>query len=170
MRAPSWVPDPSETSLQRWECRLQKQRSFWDRQNQHNFWHRPHFGLQTSSHLPRQRRGVCSGGLFQNKWGSHLGTWIPQRPVWAGQLMDCEGWARGLQKQHSSWNRPPFELLTSGHLPHQRRGVRHGGLFQSRWGSHLVSCILRRPVCAGEHADCKGNTSLGAGPVSGLHL
>jgi hypothetical protein len=32
--------------------------SFWDRQKQHSFWGRPRFGLQTSGHLPCQRRGV----------------------------------------------------------------------------------------------------------------
>jgi hypothetical protein len=41
---------------------------------------------------------------------------------------------------------------------------------QSRWESHLVSCVPRRPVCAGECADCRGNTSSGTGPVSSLHL
>jgi hypothetical protein len=41
---------------------------------------------------------------------------------------------------------------------------------QSRWGSHLVSQVPQRPVCAGESTDCRGNTSSGTGPVSGLHL
>jgi hypothetical protein len=40
----------SETTLHRRECGLQKLHSFWDR---------PYFGLQTSRHLPHQRRGVC---------------------------------------------------------------------------------------------------------------
>jgi hypothetical protein len=32
--------------------------SFWDRQKPHSFWGRPHFGLQTSGHLPCRRRGI----------------------------------------------------------------------------------------------------------------
>jgi hypothetical protein len=33
--------------------------SFWDRQKPQSFWGRPLFWLQTSGHLPFQRRGVC---------------------------------------------------------------------------------------------------------------
>jgi hypothetical protein len=55
-REPPWVPDPSKTSLHRWVFRLQKQHSFWDRSL---------LGLQTSGHLPHQRRGECPGGGAQ---------------------------------------------------------------------------------------------------------
>lgn len=64
VREPPWVPDPSETSLLRWECGLQKLHRFWDRQKQHSFWNRPCFGLHTFRYLPHQRRGVCLGGLW----------------------------------------------------------------------------------------------------------
>jgi hypothetical protein len=76
---PSWVPDPSETSLRTWECGLQKWHSFWDK---------PLLGLQTSRHLPRQRRGVHPGGLFLLRSGSHFGSWIPQRLVCTGESVD----------------------------------------------------------------------------------
>ena len=63
-------------------------------------------------------------------------------------------------------------------------GCRHPGTFpargkvttwegsdlQSRLGNHLVSWVPRRPVCAGDHADFRGNPSSGTGPVLGLHL
>jgi hypothetical protein len=41
--------------ISRWECGLQKQ---------HSFWGSPHFGLQTSRYLPRQRRSGHLGGLW----------------------------------------------------------------------------------------------------------
>jgi hypothetical protein len=41
---------------------------------------------------------------------------------------------------------------------------------QSRSESHLVSRVPWRPVCEGELPDCRGNTSSGTDPVSGLHL
>ena len=43
--------------------RLQKGHSFCDRHKQESFLDRPHFGHQTSSYLPCQRRGVQPGGL-----------------------------------------------------------------------------------------------------------
>ena len=46
----------SETTLHRRECGLQKLHSFWDR---------PYFGLQTSRHLPHQRRGIAQKGSFR---------------------------------------------------------------------------------------------------------
>jgi hypothetical protein len=33
-----------------------------------------------------------------------------------------------------------------------------------------MSLVPQKPVCTGEHSDCRGNTSSGTGPVSGLHL
>jgi hypothetical protein len=71
---------------------------------------------------------------------------------------------------NSFWDRSRSGLQTSRHLPNQERGVNLGGLCQSRRGSHLVSPVPWRPVCAGECADCRGNSSSGTGPVSGLHL
>ena len=56
---PSWFQDSAETSLHRGEYGLEKLTAFWDRQKPQSFWGRPHFQLQTSRHLPFQRRGVC---------------------------------------------------------------------------------------------------------------
>ena len=90
---PSWIQDPSETSLFRWRCRLQKQHSFWDT---------PLFKLQTSRHLPRQRRGVCSRGL-----------WPPEQ-VRQPSCVPCPSetnlcrWACRLQRQQIFWDRPCF--------------------------------------------------------------
>ena len=42
--------------------------SFWDRKRPHSFWGRPHFGLQTSGHLPYQRRG------FHPAWEEFAGV------------------------------------------------------------------------------------------------
>jgi hypothetical protein len=36
---------------------------------------------------------------------------VPQRPVCAGQLMECRGWASRLQKQHSCWDQAEATLL-----------------------------------------------------------
>jgi hypothetical protein len=41
---------------------------------------------------------------------------------------------------------------------------------QRRYESHFVSPVPQRSVCAGDHAECRGNTSSGTGPVSGIHL
>jgi hypothetical protein len=57
------------------------------------------------------------GSDCQSKWWSHLVSQVPLRPVCAGQLAECGGWAReqqkqtifwDRQKQHSFWDRPPF--------------------------------------------------------------
>ena len=42
--------------------------SFWDWQRPHSFWGRTRFGIQTSSHLPCQRRGVSQ----LRAWPEHL--------------------------------------------------------------------------------------------------
>jgi hypothetical protein len=64
----------------------------------------------------------------------------------------------------------PFQLQTSKHLPHQRRGVHPGGFCLSRWGSHLGYQIPQRLVCEGESADYRSYVASGTGPVLGLHL
>jgi hypothetical protein len=48
------------------------------------------------------------GSNCRSMWGSHLGSWVPQRPVCTGQLTDWEGWASWLQKRHSFWVQTPF--------------------------------------------------------------
>jgi hypothetical protein len=119
------------TDWEGWASRLQKWHSFWDRLC---------FGLQTSRHLSHQRRGAGpEGSDCLSRWGSHLGSRVPQRTFCAGQLADWEGWAKGLQKQHSFWNRPHFRLQTSGHIPRQRWGSRLGVL----WPPEQV----REPSC-----------------------
>jgi hypothetical protein len=107
---------------------------------------------------------------FVGRGGSHLASWVSQRPVCTGQHTDCEGRASGLQKQHCFWDRPCFRLQTSRHLFCSWRGVLPGGFFRRRWESHLGSHVPQRAVCAGERADCRGNTSSGTGPISGLDL
>jgi hypothetical protein len=113
MREPSWVPDPSETSLHR------------------------------STHKLRR----------VNEWNADAAQVLGQAE--ATQLLE----------------QTLFPAPDIGHFPHQRRGVCQGGL----WPPEQVrepSCVHVpwRPVCAGEHADRRGNTSSGKGPVSGLHL
>jgi hypothetical protein len=48
----------------------------------------PFLGLQTSWHLPHQRTGVCPGRLSQSRLGSHIGSWVLQRLVCAGESVD----------------------------------------------------------------------------------
>ena len=64
-----------------------------------------------------------------------------------------------------SGSRHPGTFPARGEVP-----TWEGSDLQSRWESHLVSPIHLRPVCVGERADGKGNTSSGTDPVSGLHL
>jgi hypothetical protein len=147
-----------------WVRGLQKQRGFWDRQDMG----------QTLILGPRYpgtfyaREEVASRECsdHQSRWGSHLMSLVPQGPVCLGQLADCRGWASGLQKWHIFWNRPHFRLQTSEHLPRQRRGGHPGGLWpleQVREPSYVLGPW--RPVCPGEHTDCKGNTSSGTGSI-----
>ena len=46
---PTLVHVLSETSLCRWQCRLQKPYNFWDRQKRQSFWDRPCFGPSSSA-------------------------------------------------------------------------------------------------------------------------
>jgi hypothetical protein len=74
--------------------------SFWDRQSAQSFWSRPHFRLQTSRHLPCQRRGVwpawegfatTSGGDVLVP-GSHL-DYSGQVRVWTTEATQILGQA-----------------------------------------------------------------------------
>jgi hypothetical protein len=69
------------------------------------------FGLQISGPFPCQKRGIHLGWLYQSRWGSHLGSQVPQRPVYTGQLSDCKEWASRLQKWHRFWDRQKWQLL-----------------------------------------------------------
>jgi hypothetical protein len=69
------------------------------------------------------------GSNCQSRWGSHLGSWVPRRPICTDHLVDCKGWASRLQKRHRFWDRHLFRLQTSGHFPCQRRGVPLKGLW-----------------------------------------
>jgi hypothetical protein len=60
---PSWVPDPSETSLCRWKWGLQKLHRFWDRQKQHSFWGRPCFRSSSSARRQVWTRDICEPSL-----------------------------------------------------------------------------------------------------------
>ena len=101
------IPGPSETSLCRWECGLQKWHRFWDREKWHSFWDRPCFRLQTSRHLPCQKNGVCPGGL------------CPPEQVRESSCVPCPSetslcrWACRLQRQHIFWDRPCFRPSSS---------------------------------------------------------
>jgi hypothetical protein len=103
----------------------------------------------------------------------HLGSQVPQRPGCAGKSAHCRSdTASGTGRSDTASGTDPVS------------GPRHPGTFPargdvcsregsdclSRRGSHLGSWVLQRPVCTGESVDCRGNTSSGAGPVSGLHL
>jgi hypothetical protein len=128
-------------------------------QKRHSFWDRlpppppPRFRLQTS----HQRRGGPG-------WGSHLVFQAPLRPVCSGESADCRSdTASGTGPVLGC--RYPDTFCSRGEV-----AAREGSGLQSRWGSHLVSWVPWRPVCAGEHADCRGNTPSGTGPVSDLHL
>jgi hypothetical protein len=73
---------------------------------------------------PEERCLPCLEGLFLSTWGSHLGSRIPQRLVWAGESVGYRAnsfWDR--QKPHSFWDRPRFGFQASGHLPCLRRSV-----------------------------------------------
>jgi hypothetical protein len=67
--------------------------SFWDRKSAQTFWDRPHFRLQTSRHLPCQRRGVCPSqeGFTIASGGAILGSRILPRLVCKGESVDCRG-------------------------------------------------------------------------------
>jgi hypothetical protein len=172
-----WVRGPSETSLPRWVGGLQKQHHFWDRKKQYSFWDRPLFELQTSRHFPHQRRGVLPGGLTDRAGeGSILGSWY-LRDQYAqvslqnakGERTDCRS-NTGSRTDSVSGSRHPVTFPTRGEVSVPPPPPWESSDHQSRWESHLVSRVPWRPVCAGECADCRGNTSSGTGPVSGLHL
>jgi hypothetical protein len=112
--------------------------------------------------------------LLWSTWGSHLGFPDPS-------VTSLHRWQCGLQKLFSFWDKPCFQLQTSGHLYCQRRGVcpAQVGLLKSIWGTHLGSRFLQWVVCAGESEDYRSytasgtgrsDTASGTGPVLGLHL
>ena len=157
--------------------------NFWDRLRPHSFWGRPCFRLQTSRHLPCQRRGVrpsregftgAPGGAILvprslRDWSVKVRVWTTKADsFWDGLRSNC------------FWGRPHCGLQTSGHLPCQRRGVCHAREgCQSTRGSRLWSGISQRLDCVGESANYRSctasvtgrsSTASGTGPVSGLHL
>jgi hypothetical protein len=99
-----------------------------------------------------------------SRWGSHLGSRVPQRLVCAGESADCRSYTAAETGRSNTasgidpfWgSKHPGTLSAKGEVSSWEGSDR-----QSRWETHLVSCIPRRPVCAGEHADCRGNTSSG---------
>jgi hypothetical protein len=102
-----------------------------------------------------------------------LVSWVPLRPVCAGESADCRSnTASGTGRSNTASG--TGYVLDSRHLgTFPARGevtTWEGSDLQSRWGSHLVSWVPRRPVCAGEHSDYRGNPSSGTGPLLGLHL
>ena len=126
----SWscVWGPSETTLLRGEYGLQKRHSFWDRQKHTASGTDPVLvsrypgTFTTRGELSFREVSDCLG-----KWGNFLGSWVPRRPVCPDQISDCGGWASGLHKWHSFWDRYHFRLKTSGNLLHKRRAVCTGG-------------------------------------------
>jgi hypothetical protein len=148
-------------------------------QKQHSYWDRPCFWLQTSRHLPCQRRGICllEGSACWSRRGSYLGSQIPQRPVCTGESGDCRSdTASGTGRSNTASGTDPVS------------GSRHPGTFPTR-GEGRCPPGSALPAGAGEKAilspgslrdqsvqsvqvstDCRGNTSSGTRPVSGLHL
>jgi hypothetical protein len=100
---PSWTSNMSVTSLHRWECWLQKLHSFWDRQKQHSFWDRHLFRLQTSGHLPWQRRGVgpAQEGFVRAPGGAILGP---------RSLSNQSAQVSGLLCKITIWQMGPHEI------------------------------------------------------------
>jgi hypothetical protein len=72
------------------------------------------------------------------------------------QLMGLWEAIQLLGQTHVSGSRHPDTFLARGEVATWK-----GCDCQSRWGSHLVFQVPQRPVCAGEHTDCRGNTSSG---------
>jgi hypothetical protein len=144
---------------------------FWDRQKQHSSWDRPCFGLQTSRHHTCQRRGSQLGGLWppeQVREPSCLPglseTSLLRSAHRLGRLL---GQAEATQLLGQT---PILGSRHPGNFPDRAEvTTREGSDLQSRWRSHLVSRVPRRPFCAGKHADCRDNPSFGTGPVPGLH-
>ena len=79
---PSWFPDPSETSLRRWECGLQKWHSFWDR---------PCFGPSSSVRRQVQTPDICAPSLQEESLAaeSTLTTETQDRASLPGLLIEA---------------------------------------------------------------------------------
>jgi hypothetical protein len=87
---------------------------------------RCHFRLQTTSHLPGQRTGVCpvretsaSGSAGAISVPGLSGGQSAQVRVWTTEASSF--WDR--REPQSFWVSAVFRLHTSGHLPGQRTGV-----------------------------------------------
>jgi hypothetical protein len=160
---PSWIPELSETSLHRWEYGLQKLHSFWERQKQPGFWGRPHFGLQTSRHLPCQRIGVhpAQKGFAGAPWGAIL---VPK-----SLRTNLHRWELGLLKLHSFWGRPCFGLhllpgsrctrQISVKLPYKRKAFLQRILWPLKLRRELVAqvCWQRLTESQEEQAPTRDN-------------
>jgi hypothetical protein len=81
VREPSWVPDPLETSLHRWECRLQRQHIFWDR---------PSFGTSSSARRQVWTQDLCAPSLQEESLPaeSTLTTETQERAKFLGLLKE----------------------------------------------------------------------------------
>jgi hypothetical protein len=76
-------------------------------------------------------------------------SWVPWRPVCAGEHMDCGGSASRLQKLHrfwdrqkghSFWDRPHFGLQTSGHVSPPEERWLPGRALTDGAGGGAISC------------------------------
>ena len=82
VRQPSCVPLPSETSLCRWTCRLQRQHIFWDR---------PCFGPSSSARRQVWTPDICAPSLQEESLPaeSALTTETQERPRLPGLLTEA---------------------------------------------------------------------------------
>jgi hypothetical protein len=118
--------------------------------------------------LARGEVATWEGFYRQSRWGSHLVSRVPLRPVCTGKFVDCRGWQSRLQKQHSFWDRqkqhsfwdrPHFRLQISGYLPHQRRACLLRVLWPQRLRREMDSqdCWQRLTESQEEEAPAREN-------------
>jgi hypothetical protein len=82
--------------------------------------------LFLQSNLKTQWRGVHPGGLCLSSWGSHLGFWIPQRLVCAGDSADYRSdTASGTDP--ISGSRHPDTFYARGQVSTREGSARAGG-------------------------------------------
>jgi hypothetical protein len=85
---PSWFPDPTETSLHRWECGLEKLHIFWDK---------PCFGLSSSVRRQVWEPDICPHSLQEESLAaeSALTTEIQEKASLPGLLIEANRITRG---------------------------------------------------------------------------
>jgi hypothetical protein len=116
--------------------------------------------------LPEERYPACPEGLCQSTWGSHLGSWIPQRLVCSDESVEYRrDTASGTGRSDTASGEDPFLApdIWAPSLSEETYLPRLGGLCRSIWGSHLGSPIPQRLVFTGESVDYRSFTDSGTG-------